>query len=78
MIVTAGSQFGALGAAIVAGVGVGLYADYTSAVEQCVRIERVHEPDVSTRALYDERYALYIDLIESMRPFWDRLAGTTD
>ncbi len=76
MIVAAGSQFGALGAAIAAGVGVGLYPDYASAVERCVRVERVHEPDLGRHALYDERFSLYTDLIGAMEPYWNRLAAT--
>ena len=75
MIVASGDQFGALGAAMVAGVGVGIYADYASAVEHCVRVERVHEPDPDRQALYDQRFRLYLDLIEAMRPHWPRLAG---
>lgn len=68
MIIAAGSQFGALGAAITAGVGVGLYPDYANAVERCVRIERVHEPDPERVAFYDERYVVYRDLGQAMQP----------
>jgi sugar (pentulose or hexulose) kinase len=74
MSVPAGSQFGALGAAIVAGVGVGLYTDYETAVERCVRVERVHQPSPERHARYDDRFGLYLDLIDAMRPFWPRLA----
>ena len=74
MSVPSGSQFGALGAAITAGVGIGLYADYEAAVRRCVRIERVHEPAMEHRAIYDERFQLYIDLIDAMQPYWPRLS----
>ena len=76
IIVAAGTQFGALGAAIVAGVGVGAYPDYATAVERCVRVERVHQPDPERKALYDERFELYLDLVEAMGPYWPRLAGS--
>jgi sugar (pentulose or hexulose) kinase len=74
MSVPAGSQFGALGAAIVAGVGIALYPDYATAVERWVRVERVHRPSLERHALYDERFQLYLDLVAAMRPFWSRLA----
>ncbi len=76
MIVAAGSQFGALGAAMVGGVGIGLYPDYATAVERCVRVERDHEPVPERQALYDERFRLYVDLTDAMRPYWPRLAGS--
>ena len=74
MNVPAGSQFGALGAAIVAGVGIGQYPDYETAVERCVHVERVHQPSLEHRGLYDDRFQLYLDLIDAMRPFWSRHA----
>ncbi len=77
MIEAAGSQFGALGAAIVAGIGVGLYQDYETAVERCVRVQRTHEPDPERQARYDERFALYTDLIDAVRPHWGRLTGAS-
>ena len=73
MTVASGSQFGALGAAMAAGVGVGLYPDFAGAVERCVREARVHEPLAERKAIYDQRYGAYVDLIEAMRPFWPRL-----
>ena len=73
MSVPAGSQFGALGAAITAGVGIGLYSDYEMAARRCVRIERVHRPATERCAIYDERFRLYVDLIDAMQPFWPRL-----
>jgi len=74
MKVPAGDQCGALGAAMVAGVGIGLFPDYESAVERCVRLERVHKPAPALRALYDDRYGLYLELVDDMRPFWPRHA----
>jgi sugar (pentulose or hexulose) kinase len=74
MRVPAGSQFGALGAAIAAAVGIGLYPDYATAVERCVHVERVHEPSPERHALYSERFRLYVELIDVMKAFWPRLA----
>ena len=77
MIVAEGSQFGALGAAIAGGVGIGVYPDYATAVERCVSVERVHVPAPDRQALYDERFRLYLDLVGAMRPYWSRLVGAT-
>ena len=74
MTVASGSQFGALGAAMVAGISVGVYPDYSTAIDRCVRIARVHEPDADAHALYGEQFTIYSDLIDAMRPIWPRLA----
>lgn len=47
----------ALGAAILAGVGVGLYANVEEAVARTVKWDRVFQPDPSVKAVYDELYA---------------------
>lgn len=48
-----------LGAALLAGVGVGAYADYDEAVARTVRIRRRHEPNAALKGVYDEGYARY-------------------
>ena len=73
MTVPAGSQFGAHGAAIAAGLGIGTYGSYEEAVERCVRVERRYEPDAAAHAVYDDRFAVYRDLIGGLRPHWPRL-----
>ena len=53
------------GVAMLAGLGVGLYADVADAIARCVRPEAVLEPDVVHVALYDERFAAYRELVGS-------------
>jgi autoinducer 2 (AI-2) kinase len=74
----------ALGAAVYAGVGAGVYADALSAAGQLVRFERVLEPDPGAVADYDalyerwsELYRRSLELSEAglVRPLW-RAAGT--
>jgi autoinducer 2 (AI-2) kinase len=69
----------ALGAALYAGVGAGLYRDIGEAVASVVRTDRTLEPVPEARRTYDERYgawqALYpriLDLSEAglLRPMW--------
>ena len=73
----------ALGAAICAGVGAGLYEDAQTAAGHLVEFERTLEPDVANAAIYRELYeqwlALYageLELSEAglARPMW-RAAG---
>lgn len=49
----------AMGAAILAGVGAGVFADFADAVAKCVTVRRTVTPDPAHKAVYDERYALY-------------------
>ncbi|GAA3396516.1 FGGY-family carbohydrate kinase [Cryptosporangium minutisporangium] len=60
--VTDASEAGARGAAMLAGVGVGAYADLGEAVEACVRVVRRHEPERNL----DERYARYLAVAEAL------------
>ena len=72
MKVPAGVELGARGAAMSAGVAVGLFADHASAVQQMVRIERDYVPNPQQAARYDELYRLYRDLITAVWPAWER------
>ena len=55
-----------LGAAIVAGVGTGVYRDYESAVKQTVQFKRHHEPNASLKGIYDRNYERYLDIYRSL------------
>ena len=63
-------ETGALGAAIGAGVAVGLFADYEAGVTAMTSVGRVFEPVAAMREHCDHRYRIYLSLIEAMRPFW--------
>jgi xylulokinase len=56
------AEAGALGAAIIAGVGGGLYSSFENGVEAMVRLEREFEPDPRRHKLYAEWYELYKQL----------------
>lgn len=49
------------GAALIAGVGIGLFADEAGAVERTVAVVARHEPDATKRALYEDLYGVYRD-----------------
>lgn len=63
-----------LGAAFVAGMGVGVLEDW-AAINRFVRPGRVVAPDPATRAAYDEAYALYRATYESLKPLYPRFAA---
>jgi sugar (pentulose or hexulose) kinase len=54
-----GTQFGAKGAALLAGVGVGIYGSVREACRETFRVARSHTPDPTQRATYDEAFRLY-------------------
>ena len=68
-------ETGALGAAIAAGTGVGLFADFTEGADAMVRVDRHYRPDGALAAHYDRRYALCSDITEAMTPLWRRLSA---
>jgi sugar (pentulose or hexulose) kinase len=46
---TEAAEAGALGTAVCAGIGIGVYFSLDAAIEQIVRILRTHEPDPQSR-----------------------------
>lgn len=66
-------ETGALGAAIGAGVAVGIFADYEAGIAAMTRPRVVYQPDPKMAAHYDRRYALYGRIADAMLPIWDDL-----
>ncbi len=56
-----------LGAAILAGVGVGFYKDYEEAVSLTVKETRRHMPNPENRMVYDNTYETYLKLYENLK-----------
>ena len=74
----------ALGAAIYAGVGIGVYTDADEAAARLVRFERTYEPQPDAVAAYSNLYPQWLELYRGSlelseaglaRPLW-RAAGT--
>ena len=57
-----------LGAAILAGIGVGMYQDYDEAIRLTVKETRRHEPNPDNRAVYEKTYKTYLNLYKSLEP----------
>ena len=56
-----------LGAALLAGVGVGAYGDFDQAVAATVRVTREHTPNPEHRQAYEQGYRLYRQLYEDLK-----------
>lgn len=56
-----------LGAAILAGVGVGLYKDFEEAVKLTVKAKRHHLPNKDNHELYKQNYKTYIKLYDNLK-----------
>ena len=69
-------ETGALGAAIAAGTGVGLFAGFAEGADAMVRTDRRYQPRPALKAHYDRRYSLYRDIEAAMTPLWRRLSAT--
>jgi xylulokinase len=63
-----------LGAAIIAGIGVGAFDDFIEGAHRMVRARRVIEPNTENHARYREMYSLYRDLYTSVQPLYERLS----
>jgi xylulokinase len=57
----------AYGAALLAGVGAGAFADVADAVSRCVRVAGLTAPDPANAATYDEAYAAYRQVYPALK-----------
>ena len=63
-----------LGAAILAGIGVGLYSDIDEAYERVYRPGETFQPDESLREKYENSFEIYQELYPALKPINQRLA----
>ena len=69
------TEAGALGAAIIAGVGDGVFSSFEAGVEAMVRLERTFEPDPQQQQLYESRFEMYRRLWPLMEEYLRDLAS---
>ncbi len=62
------TEVGALGAALVAGLGVGLYGSLDDAVRRGCSIAARYEPNAARHAVLSERFARYVALADAILP----------
>lgn len=65
----------ALGAAILAGVGTGIYRDVREASDAIIKVVRSVEPDEEWRKTYADLYQVYKGLYPALKPSFDRLVS---
>lgn len=65
-------EIGAQGAAMVAGIAAGLYADYEDAIRKTVKISKQVAPRPEYKAIYEEKFNTYCRLIEDLSLCWKR------
>jgi sugar (pentulose or hexulose) kinase len=70
--VPAGGDAGSRGAAINAGVAVGVFKDHGDGVSRMVKITREYEPNKVNIKKYDQLYELYTQLIAAVWPLWEK------
>jgi L-xylulokinase len=68
-------ETGALGAAIAAGTGVGIFADYSAGAAAMTAAARQFTPKEAVAEAYARRYLLYSEINSAMVPLWERIAG---
>ncbi len=61
------SEAGCLGAAILAGKGIGIYSSFEEAVQRLVRYKEVFSPQKGKRKEYEKKYRTYKKLYSSLR-----------
>ncbi len=61
-----------LGAAILAGVGVGFYEGFEEAITETIHITRVQEPDMHSHEQYKKYMQMYLELSETLTPVFNK------
>lgn len=65
-------ETGALGAAIVAGIGAGVYGNYEEAFEKAVKVKEPIMPNQQTFSIYEKRYKEWSEINQIMMQYWDK------
>ena len=73
-IVSGAAEGGAYGAALVAGVGTGVWPDLQTAVKG-IEVESRTAPNPATKPAYDAAFAIYRELYPTLKPRFDEMAA---
>ena len=60
-----------VGAALLAAVGAGVYSDLQEAADRTTRVVEVNEPHAANRAVYDQAYANFLQVYESLKDCYE-------
>ena len=68
-------ETGALGAAIAAGTGAGIFADFAAGAAAMTAAAHCYTPNEAVAPAYAVRYHLYGEINRAMTPMWERMAN---
>lgn len=71
--VVQGSELGALGAAICAGVALNFYKSFEEAAEDMVKISYTCSPNPRNSKIYEKKYSAYKSILMQLAPIWKTL-----
>ena len=71
VLLTSGKEEACLGAAITAGVGVGIFPDVQTASKEMVKVKSRFEPESAKSKIYDRIYRKYSDLYTGLLPIFE-------
>lgn len=71
VMIPAGRELGAKGAALMVGVRQGLYRDYDEAIKKACTFRQVYHPDLTNKRKYDLIYELYKKVRIHNQEIWD-------
>ena len=74
LYVPKGTEFGAKGVAMFAGVAVGLFTDIEDAVSKTIQVDREFFPNLENTKKYDGLFKVYRQLRDEVVECWDMLA----
>jgi xylulokinase len=66
---------GTLGAAVIAGIGVGLFPSLPAAAREMLKIGQCFAPNMALKASYDDLFSLYRETYQALIPVHQRLIG---
>jgi sugar (pentulose or hexulose) kinase len=72
--VAAGTEYGAKGAVMTAGIATGVYASYADAVARTVQPAHTYQPAAAATGDYAVLWQVYRSVREAMLPVWEQRA----
>ena len=72
LVATKNPEGAAIGAAMLASVAEGNFANLDEAAEAMVELGATYEPDLNNKAAYDEAYRRYYECYYTMEPFFNK------
>ncbi len=78
VLVPKASTGGAGGAALLAGMGIGLFKDINKTLREIIQIDNRYEPDENNRHLYNELYQIFQSIYNNLREDFDRIADVRE